>query len=333
MLPVILPPQSQPVTDGNLLERTWYLFLETVRSAMTGLLELIQFGTDAERLAFNPVNLLPGSLWIDTPGAIYYWTGTAWLNVGGNLEDTHANRIANYPAANYAVGTLFFETNPTQTDRQSLYAVQLNNSGAHEWAYVSGWCEKTFANRPSDLGASDAGFEFYSTDYTVTERWNGTNWIYVSGIAQGAFGLLTTLSGLLSASEAGWLLADSTYGHTWIWDGTWTFAQGEQSQYIVMAPAAPQGGVWYPCDGGSYTCTNANATTTSITTPALNSNVAAIMGGGMSNTLNPATAATAATTQGITAGGAGPAIVALNAPSVLNGGLPQYFTTSWWLRA
>src|ERR1035438_3075831 len=84
MLPVILPPQSQPVTQGNLLERTWYLFLEAVRAAMAGLLELIQFGTDAERLAFDPANLMPGSLWIDTPsGPVYYWTGTAWVNIGG----------------------------------------------------------------------------------------------------------------------------------------------------------------------------------------------------------------------------------------------------------
>jgi hypothetical protein len=262
------------------------------------------------------------------------WTGAAWIPIElGTIEDTHANRLANYPAASYPLGTLFFETNPTQTDRQSLYAVQLNNAGAHTWAYVAGWCEKTFSLRPSDLGASDTGFLFYATDYTVTERWNGTHWLYVAGITQGTFAELSTLSGLLTASEAGWLLADSTYGHTWIWNGSWAFAQGEQSQYIVMGPASPQGGVWYPCDGGTYTCANANGTTANIVTPALNTNVAAIMGGGASGTLHAATAATPATTQGVTIGGAGPAIVALNAPSVANGGLPQYFTTSWWLRA
>jgi hypothetical protein len=336
MLPVILPPQSHPVTQGNLLERTWYLFLQAICAGIAVGFELIQYGTHVQRLHFDATDLIDGSLWVETDtGTLYQWHApqAQWVQVGGILEDTHAHRVANYPAANYGVGTFFFETNTTQTDRQSLYAVQLNSAGAHVWAYVAGLCSKIFSLRPADLGLSDVGFQFYSTDYTVTERWSGTQWTYVSGITQGTYAELTTLAGVLSASEAGWLLADSTFGHTWIWNGTWAFARGEQSQYIVMAPAMPQGGVWYPCDGGTYSCTNSDATLSNIATPALNTNLAALMGGGMSNTLHAATAATATTTQGVTAGGAGPAIVALNPPSGPNGGLPEYFMTSWWLRA
>jgi hypothetical protein len=271
------------------------------------------------------------------------------------IEDTHANRLLNYPAANYPVGTLFYETNSTQTDRQSLYLVQAF-SGVNQWIFVAGLFASALGNRPADLGIYDAGFHFYAVDYTVGEDWNGTQWVYRYGRSYGGHGILAALASTLTAQDTGWLASDEQYGHRFYWNATvWAFEPGEESQYIAMASstAAPKGGPWYPCDGGTYACENSDGTTTNVTTPNLNTPVAAIMSGGFHATVYPATAPTLAS--GVVIGNdsdagadvvpAGSTLVALNphshtvtnavinAPSVANGGLPAYFTTAWYLRA
>lgn len=240
------------------------------------------------------------------------------------LEDTHVNRLANYPAANYSVGQQFFETNDTLTDRQSLYVVQQISSVKY-WVYVSGLYVASFASMPSDLGMKDVGFQF----------------------------------------------RDTTYLHRWRWSGSAWALDGESSQQMVLAGSAPAGGVWYPCDGGTYTCVTATGGTVSIVTQDL-TQVAALMGGGYSTTLHPATSPTwdpAATTDTTSIAGhthpvtqtgftlsAGATLVdtadptslnsvtahahnltdafaVINPPSDAAGGLPKYYKTSWWLRA
>src|SRR5206468_3650574 len=73
---------------------------------------------------------------------------------GSVVEDSHANRSANYSPA--TIGNLFYET-----DRFVLYIVIDTGGGALAWEYAAGTCVDVVANRPADLGTTDKGFAFY----------------------------------------------------------------------------------------------------------------------------------------------------------------------------
>lgn len=99
----------------------------------------------------------------------------AWNALGGSgcLIDTHANRLANFPAGNYQPGTLFFET-----DRTVLY---VDKAGV--WNFAAGMYEDVFANRPIDLAAPDESFLFFATDTVALYAWNGgtLTWLSIVG--------------------------------------------------------------------------------------------------------------------------------------------------------
>jgi len=90
------------------------------------------------------------------------------------IEDTHANRLAHYPATTYAVGTLFFET-----DREVMYSVNLVG-GVNAWVYMLGIMTNVFANRPTDLGTNDVNFLFLATDVGTLYQWTGSAWATLS---------------------------------------------------------------------------------------------------------------------------------------------------------
>jgi hypothetical protein len=327
------------------------------------------------------------------------------------IEDTHANRLANYPPGSYAVGTLFWET-----DRSVFYLVvlnvttpvweyasgQMNNSYAnlptdlasantfdnrflfHDvtyshfymwrnvtaggWVVLSGVYEDVLANRPTFTAGTFVGFTFRASDYGIQERWNGTAWEFVSGDGTGAFVALATMATVFGNPEKGFTWYDTDYKHVWFWEGSgWNgfFAAGQ----VVMSAngSAPPGGVFYPCDGGTYTVPLPNATTTSITTENLNGTTAAIFAGGFSSGVNAASSPTWASgaktdththtatvtnnanvvvtgvttdvvstqtvTTSATAANLSNANAVINPPSVANGGLPAYFRMSFWLQA
>jgi len=328
--------------------------------------------THASRVANYPAaNYPPGTLFRETDTTALYATyGSVWVPAGAlpTIEDTHANRLANYPAANYPVGTRFFETNSSQTDREVEYIIQVV-SGSNQWVYLSGVYTNIFANRPSGLGTNDAGFTFFSSDYTVTERWSGTAWQYVSGTTRSTYSILATLAGLLTASEAGWPVAESTYGHAMVWTGSgWNFASGDGgSQFVQMGSSgsAPQGGGsvgtngWYPMDGGTYTCLNHDGTTSNITTDNMNGVFGMIVGSGWSLNVFSGLAPVMSSGVGVSIGndtdagwdsaGTGSDLCAKNphthTPTVTQpvfatpdgtvgkGCLPPYFKRSFWLRA
>lgn len=290
-------------------------------------------------------NLVPGDAGVllltsSAPVKLYRWSGSAWVDVSPSsgvgqstsnaftLLDTHANRLAHYPAANYPVGTQFFETSPTFSDRQATYVIQ-SVSGTKTWVYQGGVYVASYASRPADLTSSDVGFRFN----------------------------------------------DTTYMHTWLWSGaSWGYAPGDPgSQFIVMSPSAPPGGVWYPCDGTAHTCTTATGGTTSITPPNYNGTIAAIFGGGTDATVKAGavptwqagaktddesththatdltplftlvtpSGSTHVVSSGSYASGAGQAHhhglsnanALLNIPSEANGGLSAHFKVLFWLRA
>jgi len=94
--------------------------------------------------------------------------------------DTHANR-ANYNPTAYD-RWLYYETNPTYTDRQCLYVA----TGGY-WVYVAGMMLGTIYTpsdtKPSDLGPTDVGFLFNANDFQQVYRWNGGGWNYAPGFA------------------------------------------------------------------------------------------------------------------------------------------------------
>lgn len=136
--------------------------------------------------------------------------------------DTHANR-ANYDPNAYD-RWLYFETNPTYTDRQVMYIA----TGGY-WVYLCGTMLGTIYSpdqKPTDLGPPDKGFLFYAADFEQLYRWDGTVWHYAPGFA---------------------------------------------SQYIVGG--YPQGGLWWPCDGTAYRCSQDDGSTANISTPNLTGDV------------------------------------------------------------
>jgi hypothetical protein len=96
----------------------------------------------------------------------------AGVPVAGNvIQDTHANRVL-YPAVDYPLGSFYIET-----DRTDVVYVNQLTSGANAWVYLSGMMRNTYANRPTDLIANDAGFLFENTGPGYIYRWSGTAWV------------------------------------------------------------------------------------------------------------------------------------------------------------
>jgi hypothetical protein len=102
---------------------------------------------------------------LGTPGAIPKFTA-----------GTHAQRLTTN-AANLPDGSIYFES-----DRLHYYMV--NNTA---WQVLNGLMSGFQQNIPQDLGAVDAGFKYYVTDYTHTLLWTGAQWIWSDGEAGSGF--------------------------------------------------------------------------------------------------------------------------------------------------
>ena len=148
--------------------------------------------------AFNPA--------LETANLAILLALAARTSQGGNhgaglvLEDTHANRLANYPANNYAIGTLFYET-----DRTVLY-LNAGTSGSQKWIYIAGVCACTQAALPNDLGANDGNFLANVFDYGHMLIWSGVAWTW--GPGDGGSGMLQLFE--VDPTGAGWHLYDGS---------------------------------------------------------------------------------------------------------------------------
>jgi hypothetical protein len=98
-------------------------------------------------------------------------------------EDTHANRLTNYPSPT-TIGSQFWET-----DRTALYIA--NTSLA--WEYAAGAYVAAVASQPSDLGTNDTGFLFYATDQATVYIWTGAAWNTITRriLIGGFYGIFT----------------------------------------------------------------------------------------------------------------------------------------------
>ena len=124
------------------------------------------FSLDANGILVQPVWLR----WFDI---VRGWM--QWLVV---IEDTHARRIdpnGDYKPGSFSLYKIFHET-----DRNVFYRVQLVSS-LYTWVYMSGIMADLLANRPTDLGANDAGFQFRATDENEY-RWDGSTWKDAQGM-------------------------------------------------------------------------------------------------------------------------------------------------------
>lgn len=117
-------------------------------------------------------------------------------NVPSFVSDTHSNRSL-IPAANYANGTLFFET-----DRQIVYIAV---SGV--WFYFTGTVQTVQASLPADLGPDDINLLAEVTDYAHLLIWTGTAWTWGPGELGSDF-ILLFLTGPNPA--IGWKLCDGS---------------------------------------------------------------------------------------------------------------------------
>lgn len=93
------------------------------------------------------------------------------------LSGTHAAR-AGFPAANYNVGDLYYETDTTVT-----YMVQVP-AGVKTWLYYNGVRTDLLANIPT-LGTNDINYTFQSSDYKQIWVWTGAAWNYSPGSGSG----------------------------------------------------------------------------------------------------------------------------------------------------
>jgi hypothetical protein len=215
---------------------------------------------------------------------------------------------------------------------------------------------------------------YYETDTTVSYLSVSGFWNYFSGIYPRLQGQLAAYAATLTVHDVGTVVNVTDYAHLLQWNGSgWSFYGNDQSKYIVLAPSSPAGGIWHPCDGGTYGCLNADGSTSNVVTPNWNGTIAALMGGGFDTTVVAGSALSwpagsktdteASHTHtvdltplftNVTSSGATPVVnkgsytsgpgqahqhnisnanAPMNIPSVANGGLPQYFKVLGWLRS
>jgi len=239
-----------------------------------------------------------------------------------------------------------------------VYA-KLNASGVGSVVTIS-----THAKRLTTTAT--VGALFYETDRTslyMGESISGTpTWVWIAGMfsVSSTNNLPTDLNATFGGPDQGFLAYDETLKHAYIWTGQWQFAPGDEGAGFIVAGASrglagttPTGGVWHLCDGSHVNVSNGDGTFTSVLTPNLTGNTF-LMGASSQGTVQPATSPTLAsgsetevdTGAGqVVASGSGVTVAAhthshtltsadvdINAPSIANGGLPQYIALVWYIR-
>lgn len=217
-------------------------------------------------------------------GIVYWFDGRTepgrWVPLGAIgvlLEDTHANRLLNYPPADYPLHSVFYET-----DRRWFYHNVLVG-GVKTWVYLAGNMRAVVGSRPGGLGIDDTnarfwatdwtiqyhfggvtwtyeigtyrdvvanrpafiapdpdmvGFLFYATDWTILWRWDGNNWVYQEGVYRNTLANIPVGWG---AENAGFLFYATDYHHLYRYTGAaWEYAPGDDgSGDVRMYTQAP----------------------------------------------------------------------------------------------
>lgn len=161
--------------------------------------------------------------------------------IGAVLIDTHANRLANFPATDYVPGTLFFETNRT------VFYIVKSISLTNTWVYAAGTMvstSTTIADIPTDLGAHDYGFLFSNTYWAHQWVWLATSWQFAPGDSGSLY-----MVGALGVAPSGpfWGLCDGT---------TYTYMKPDATTGTIQSPTLQSGAF---LRGGPYDGPGVNA--------------------------------------------------------------------------
>jgi hypothetical protein len=169
------------------------------------------------------------------------------------LQDTHANRLLNYPATKYPVGTWFIET-----DRGIIYVCRLDTvhgTGINQWWYEAGEYFAPNASHPTstdDLTFFDNNLLFTSTDFGHRHIWVGASLEF--GFANADFpGQIVASAVALTGS--GWAPCNGTVA---------TVVQGTCATTTITTPAidVADGSGTYPVIMGGGAGTKAAAADT-----------------------------------------------------------------------
>lgn len=216
--------------------------------------------TQGAPYAVNGLTILVNDqLWRYTGAPTYAWQQVATGTV--LLDDTHANRVANYPAASYP-DALFIETD-TLLLLQSIGAV---------WTTLAGSVQDTHANRLSNWPSVQfsVGTQFFESDRTVTyvvENATGT----VSTSVSGTTYTVTWVSGNHFVNTgAGFTAAQWPAGTPIVIDGvTYTVkAVASDISLTLNTSAGTQTGVNYSVASGRWVYLSGECTTVQASIPA-----------------------------------------------------------------
>lgn len=164
----------------------------------------------------------------------FWYQSGLQINSNTNLvvEGTHANRLDPDTIAVTPDGALYCET-----DRGGVL-YQLRNG---KWWYVAGTMYSTLSldARPTDLGVTDGGFEFSSTDTAAPYKnrsftWSQTAWVETTLVRYGthAARLAAAVAGLID--QMLWVETDRTNVLYQLQSGHWWFIAG--TMYNTLSP-------------------------------------------------------------------------------------------------
>lgn len=107
-------------------------------------------------------------------GHDWMWSGGEWIEVTPIRYGGHGTRLSQ-PLPDTWNGMIWVET-----DRSEV--IYQNQSGT--WHFLAGtmWGTISPDNRPTDLGANDAGFTYRGTDQARSFVWSGTAWVETTGV-------------------------------------------------------------------------------------------------------------------------------------------------------
>lgn len=230
--------------------------------------DLVRSGTHAQRLALSPASVTLQTLFYETDRFAFYQARLssgvpAWVLNAGSL-DPKGDNLASRPAdlgANDA-SYWFFAKDQGYEQRWT----------GSSWHYTRGLFIGTFANRPT-FGDADTNFLFSASDRGYQTWYAGTSaWVLLEGVGGPTRGVIGSITGSLTADDAGYLYYATDFDRVYRWTGSaYEDAPGEprRGEITYWQDDLLPGTGYALCDGGSYTRSTSTGGTTSWSTPNL----------------------------------------------------------------
>jgi hypothetical protein len=223
------------------------------------------YGTHTARLA-KAVGVVPdGTFFFETDRAALYQASTITGTQAWWLIMCRPLRTSDGKPGDLAVtdaGFTWFDSVEGMTWRWS----------GNAWNYYIGSIVGAFSTRP-DIALADRGVLFIASDhgYQVWRK-GATAWVLLEGSGGPTVGALGSITGSLTANDAGYRYFASDYNREYRWTGSvWEDAPQAparyQISYFAVAPDPAAG--WAVCDGSGATRSTSTGGTAAYTTPNL----------------------------------------------------------------